>query len=67
MHDKAMYEITQKVVNSKKETAEVINKRVNEMVVECNNIFNLLDLRNQDILSLIEYIGDLKETIDHVS
>ena len=38
-----------------------------EIVVEWNNLFKLLDNRNQDILSLIEYIGETNESIEQVS
>jgi hypothetical protein len=54
------------IMKSTKESADQINKRFNEVIMECNNIFNLLDNRNQDILSLVEYVGDMKDTIEQV-
>lgn len=51
-------------LNEKREKAEVINKCVTDIVTECNNLFMLLDSRNQDILSLVEYIGEMREYID---
>ena len=54
------------IMKSTKKSADQINKRFNEVIMECNNIFNLLDNRNQDILSLVEYVGDMKDTIEQV-
>ena len=58
--------IIKKFLNDKKNSMGQINTKVREIVVEWNNLFKLLDWRNQDILSLIEYIGETNESIEQL-
>jgi hypothetical protein len=55
--------VFKKLNESKKQNMEAINKHVNEIMIEWSNIFAILDSRNQDILSLIEYIGDVNKMV----
>ena len=60
-------QFTNKLLNDKKTDLKTINKRVNDIMVECSNIFILLEEKNKDILSLAEYWGDIKESIEQVT
>jgi len=65
-HERTIQDVCKNLVQEKKETADTTNRRINEIIMECNNLFTLLDHRNQDILGLIDYASDMRETIDTV-
>ncbi|CAI2379703.1 unnamed protein product [Moneuplotes crassus] len=55
------------ITEERRKYTEHINQHFNGILLECNNIFSLLDSRNQDILSLVEYTAEMKEVIEQMN
>mmetsp|Transcript_41491 Transcript_41491/g.47856 ORF Transcript_41491/g.47856 Transcript_41491/m.47856 type:complete len:125 (+) Transcript_41491:526-900(+) len=64
---KANDSITKKLFEEKRNNMSIIHSKVNEIIVACNSVFKLIDSRTQDILSLIEYIGDVRDSLDQMN